>query len=69
MCSDHIFYCRPKSIIFQHSTTSTFQHEHNGLLKYVKITWYFKLKMDQKVLWFNYCLKNYSGSFLTKKDG
>ena len=27
MESDHMFYCRPKLIIFQ----------HNGLLKYVKI--------------------------------
>ena len=30
------------------------------------MTWYFNLKTGQKVL-FNYCLKNYSGSFLVKK--
>ena len=29
MWSDHIFYCRPKLIMFQ----------HNGLLKYIKIAW------------------------------
>ena len=30
------------------------------------MAWCFKLKTDQKVFLFNYCLKNYSGSFLVK---
>ena len=31
------------------------------------MVWFFNVKTDQKVLLFNYCLKNYSGSFLVKK--
>ena len=34
---------------------------------FIYFPWCFKLKTDEKVLYFNYCLKNYSGSFLTKK--
>ena len=36
-------------------------------MKIYKIAWCFNLKTDQKVLLFNYCLENYSGSFLVKK--
>ena len=34
-----------------------------------KIARCFNLKTGQKVLLFDYCLKNYGGYFLVKKDG
>ena len=53
--SDYILYLGSK-LIFQHR-----------FIKIYKIAWCFKLKTDQKVLLFNYCLEDYGGCFWVKK--